>query len=76
MKPLSGREASILALLAQSKQMRATDKKQILETLAGLDDRALTIARVMLGEAKGPAWAKNSADALFAWADGLAPRVA
>lgn len=76
MKPLSGREASILALLAQSRQMRSSDRKQILETLEGLDARALTIAKVMLGETKGPPWASRAADALFAWADGLAPRVA
>jgi hypothetical protein len=48
-KPLSGRESSVLALIAQSKKLSKMDKSKI---LASLDGRALKIAKAMLGYSK------------------------
>lgn len=48
-KPFSGREASVLALLAQSRSLPETDKRRILSTLRG---KALKIAKVIVGDVK------------------------
>ncbi len=69
MKPLSGREASVLALLAQSRDLSAQDKKRILESLEG---QALKIAKVMVGQAKNPAKSdRDAAEGFTAWANEL-----
>lgn len=52
MTPLTGREASICARLAQTPMpMCAEDKQRILGRLEG---RALRIARVLVGDSKRP----------------------
>lgn len=45
MKPLTGREASILALLAQCSQLTVADRRRILGELNG---QALRVAKAML----------------------------
>jgi hypothetical protein len=66
-KPISGRESSVLALLAQTIDLSESDKERI---LSSLDGQALKIAKVIVGgkcsnkqvrlAAKGfQDWAKN-----------------
>lgn len=70
MKPLSGREASLLALLAQSQSLTSSDKRRI---LSALDGDALEIAQAILGQARRPRGAvRDAAKGFKDWADGLA----
>jgi len=67
---ISGREASILALLAQSPNLSASDKQRI---LCSLDGRALKIAKALVGETARPAKSiKDAADGFSAWAQRIA----
>lgn len=69
-KPLNGREASVLALLAQSIGLSRKDKDRI---LASLDDDALRIAKVMVGDITNPTKSdKKVSDGFHAWANELA----
>lgn len=69
MKAISGREATLLALLAEARGMSAAEKRRI---LASLDGQALMIAEVLVGTSKRPTKAaKDAADGLSAWAKGL-----
>jgi hypothetical protein len=71
-KPLTGREASVLALIAQSLSLSREDKDRILATL---DGDALRIAKVMVGDITNPSKAdKKAADGFHAWAAEL-PKV-
>lgn len=80
-RPLSGREASVLALLAQSQSLSAAEKRRILSSLEG---QALKIARVIVGQTKRPTKmfvgrtkrstkAVRAAKGFRAWAKGLSP---
>jgi hypothetical protein len=69
MKVLSGREATLLALLAQNPGMPETSKRRV---LAQLNGQALNIAKVLVGEEKrasGPV--KAAAEGFSSWAKGL-----
>lgn len=67
MKALSGREASVLALLVQSKGLSPGAKQRI---LSALDGQALKIAKVIVGDTKKPAKAlRLAAEGFKAWAD-------
>ncbi len=68
MKPLSGREASILALLAQSKSLSEFDKIKILATLEG---NALKIAQNIIGESNDEEFIKIAAKGFIEWANEL-----
>jgi hypothetical protein len=69
MKPLSGREASVLALLAQCLNLSVKDKRRYLSVLGG---RALKIARVIVGETKHPSKSiQAAADGFIVWAKNL-----
>lgn len=69
MKPLSGREASVLALLAQSQSLSDADKRRI---LSALDGQALKIAQAITGQTKHPAKSvRKAADGFRAWANRL-----
>lgn len=71
MTPLTGRESSILALLAQSRGLSAADKKRILGSLNG---QALRIARCIVGLTKNPsASVRRAADGFIDWANKLPP---
>ncbi len=70
-KPLSGREASVLALLAQSKGLSPSEKQRILSALNG---QALKIARVIVGDEKRPARSfQVAAEGFTSWAKGMPP---
>lgn len=69
MKALTGREASVLAILAQSRALSVQDKERILSTLEG---SALKIAKVIVGWARNPSKAhKTAAKGFLDWADKL-----
>lgn len=71
MKPLTGREASVLALLAQGEGLSPGDKRRILATL---DGHALKIAKAIVGETKHPeARVRAAAEGFRAWARDLSP---
>lgn len=70
-KPLTGREASVLAFLAQSKGLSMADKARILATLEG---QALKIAQVIVGQAKHPTKSViEVAQGFTSWATSLGP---
>jgi len=69
MKSISGREASVLALLAQSPNLSASDKQRI---LGSLDGKALKIAKALVGETARPAKSvKDAADGFSTWAQSI-----
>ncbi len=66
MKALSGREASVLALLAQNPRMAEPAKKRVLKQLNG---QALTIAKVIVGDEKRATGnVKAAAEGFNTWA--------
>jgi hypothetical protein len=65
---LSGREASILALLAQSCNLPDKDKTRI---LALLDGSALKIAKVIVGETSPVEKVRIAAEGFTSWAKTL-----
>jgi hypothetical protein len=68
-KFLTGQEASILALFAQSPQLSEEQRDELLNNLKGV---ALKIGRAMFGLDKKPSKRiKKSADEFFAWAKTL-----
>lgn len=73
MEPISGRESSILALLAQSRgSLTGADTRRI---LAALDGRALQIAKAIVGTHQRPSQAvQTAADGFIAWAQSLPRR--
>jgi hypothetical protein len=71
MKPLSGREASVLALLAQSQSLSSEDKVRILSELNG---QALKIAEVIIGKTNPLDRALvDAANGFTSWAKNLRP---
>lgn len=71
-KPLTGREASVLAMLAQSRYLSKRETTAILATLQGA---ALRIARVLVGQASRPsAKDREAAQGFVDWARQLKPR--
>jgi hypothetical protein len=66
MRPLTGRESSILALIAQSGGLSEGDKRRI---LAELDGPALEVARALCGEEGVSEWAATAAAGLIGWAN-------
>lgn len=68
MKALSGREATLLALLAQNPALPESDKRRVLKQLNG---QALSIAKTIVGTEKRPTDAMRAAAAGFSsWAKG------
>lgn len=68
-QPLSGRESSLLALLAQSMSLSSAHKKRILRKLNGV---ALKIARIIIGIEQHPEkYNKIVAEGFMEWAKSL-----
>lgn len=69
-KPLNGREASILALIAQARNYLSRKEKDLI--LESLDGDALRIAKVMVGDIENPTpHDKKVADGFIKWANEL-----
>lgn len=69
MKPISGKESSILALIAQSKDISEDEISEILSHLSG---RSLSIAKTILKINKSPTKSvKLAADGFINWANNL-----
>jgi hypothetical protein len=65
---ISGREASILSLIVQTKYFSVKERKRILSALNG---RALQIAEVLLGQAKHSKKIRRIAEGFVKWANEL-----
>lgn len=71
MKAISGREASLLALLAQDGGLPKRDIERI---LGQLDGEARKIAEILVGRSTGGSKAtRDAAEGLSDWAKGLIP---
>lgn len=72
MQTITGREATVLALLAQSRGLTAADRRRILSVLDGL---ALKIAQAMCNKTMRVSKdVRAAADSLMRWANGITPR--
>ena len=70
---LSGRDTSLLALIAQSGDAMSKEEKR--QIMASLDGQALEIAKVLVGESKNPKKINVAAANRFvAWANNLSNR--
>jgi hypothetical protein len=68
MSRLSGRESSVLALLARSRTLSKDEKRRLVEELEG---EAKEIARVLVGQSRPSPSANKAAQGFTDWAKGL-----
>jgi len=69
MKPINGRESSVLCLLVQSNRLSDSDKTRILSVLKG---QALKIGQVLAGDRNNASkQVKLAADGFRRWANSL-----